>query len=132
MGVMWTEVYASDDGGDSWDFLSRVNDFGAPGSLVVKKDGRLVMVYGYRLMPSGVRAAVSEDGGRTLGPRAHHPRRRRELGCRLSDRLGARRRQDRHGLLFQQQGRSRAGQRRQAAHLLQLLLDRLTGERLVG
>lgn len=66
-GIMWTEVYASDDAGRTWSFLSRVNDFGAPGSLVVKRDGRLVMVYGYRLMPSGIRAKVSEDGGRTWG-----------------------------------------------------------------
>jgi hypothetical protein len=67
-GVMWTELYYSDDGGDTWGFLSRVNDYGAPGSLVVMPDGRIVVVYGYRLMPSGVRAVVSEDGGKTWGP----------------------------------------------------------------
>jgi hypothetical protein len=67
-GVMWTEVYFSDDGGDTWNFLSRVNDFGSPGSLVRLPDGRLVMVYGYRLMPSGIRAKVSEDEGKTWGP----------------------------------------------------------------
>jgi hypothetical protein len=67
-GVMWTELYKSDDGGRTWAFLSRVNDFGAPGSLVIKNDGRLVMVYGYRLMPSGIRARVSEDEGGTWGP----------------------------------------------------------------
>lgn len=67
-GVMWTEVYSSDDGGRTWAFLSRVNDFGSPGSLVQLPDGRLVMVYGYRLKPQGIRAAVSEDGGMTWGP----------------------------------------------------------------
>jgi len=67
-GDMWTEVYASDDGGRTWGFLSRVNDFGSPGSLVQMPDGRLVMVYGYRLMPSGIRARVSTDQGRTWGP----------------------------------------------------------------
>lgn len=67
-GVMWTDIHKSDDGGRTWSFLSRVSDFGAPGSLVVKKDGRLVMVYGYRLMPSGIRAKVSEDSGETWGP----------------------------------------------------------------
>jgi len=67
-GVMWTEVYASDDGGKTWAFLSRVNDFGAPCSLVVMPDGRVVAVYGYRTMPSGIRAAVSEDGGKSWGP----------------------------------------------------------------
>ncbi|OJY71209.1 MAG: hypothetical protein BGP16_11515 [Sphingobium sp. 66-54] len=67
-GVMWTEIYASDDGGRTWEFLSRVNDFGSPGSLVRLPDGRLVMVYGYRLMPAGIRATVSEDEGKTWGP----------------------------------------------------------------
>ncbi|MGX7893937.1 sialidase family protein [Tsuneonella sp. HG222] len=67
-GVMWTEVHKSDDGGRTWGFLSRVNDFGAPGSLVIKQDGRLVMVYGYRLMPAGIRARVSADDGATWGP----------------------------------------------------------------
>ncbi|MES2604686.1 MAG: sialidase family protein [Pseudomonadota bacterium] len=66
-GDMWTEVYKSDDGGRSWGFLSRVNDFGAPGSLVRISDGRLVMVYGYRLPNYGIRATVSEDEGQTWG-----------------------------------------------------------------
>jgi hypothetical protein len=66
-GDMWTEVYKSDDGGRSWGFLSRVNDFGAPGSLVRMSDDRLVMVYGYRTRNYGIRAAVSEDGGQTWG-----------------------------------------------------------------
>ncbi|GAA0283389.1 hypothetical protein GCM10009127_26070 [Alteraurantiacibacter aestuarii] len=67
-GVMWSEVFYSDDGGDTWGFLSRINDFGAPTSMVVMPDGRIVAIYGYRLMPSGIRAAVSEDGGKTWGP----------------------------------------------------------------
>jgi hypothetical protein len=67
-GIMWTEVYSSDDRGRTWQFLSRVNDFGSPGSLVQLPDGRLVMVYGYRLMPAGIRAKVSPDGGKTWGP----------------------------------------------------------------
>lgn len=67
-GVMWTEVYASDDGGLTWSFLSRVNDFGAPGSLVEMSDGRLVVVYGYRQKPYGIRAVVSDDEGATWGP----------------------------------------------------------------
>lgn len=67
-GIMWTELYASDDGGRTWGFLSRVNDYGSPGSLVRLDDGRLVMVYGYRLMPAGIRATVSEDEGKSWGP----------------------------------------------------------------
>jgi len=66
-GDMWTEVYKSDDGGRTWAFLSRVNDFGAPGSLVLMSDDRLVMVYGYRTRNFGIRAAVSEDGGQSWG-----------------------------------------------------------------
>ena len=66
-GVMWSEVFCSDDGGETWSFLSRVNDFGAPCNLVIMPDGRVVAIYGYRLMPSGIRASVSEDGGKTWG-----------------------------------------------------------------
>lgn len=67
-GVMWSELYFSDDGGLTWEFLSRINDFGAPGSLVAMEDGRLVVVYGYRLKPYGIRAVVSEDDGASWGP----------------------------------------------------------------
>lgn len=66
-GVMWSELYHSDDGGQTWGFLSRINDFGAPSSLVPMPDGRVVAIYGYRLMPAGIRATVSEDGGQTWG-----------------------------------------------------------------
>jgi len=65
--VLWTEIFASDDGGRTWAFRSRVNDWGAPGDLVRMRDGRIVCVYGYRLPPFGVRARVSEDDGRTWG-----------------------------------------------------------------
>ena len=66
-GEMWTLVYKSDDGGDTWQFLSRISEYGAPAAPLRLKDGRLVMVYGYRLEPS-IRAVVSEDEGRTWGP----------------------------------------------------------------
>jgi hypothetical protein len=64
-GDMWTELHASDDGGRTWSFLSRATEFGAPSAPLRLRDGRLVMVYGQRLAPSGVRAVVSEDEGRT-------------------------------------------------------------------
>lgn len=66
-GTMWSEVFSSDDGGRSWAFLSRINDFGSPASLVLMSDGRIVSVYGYRLPHYGIRAAISEDGGATWG-----------------------------------------------------------------
>jgi len=67
-GDMWTELHKSDDGGRTWQFLSRVNDFGAPGAPLRLSDGRLVIVYGSRLPPAGIRAVVSEDEGVTWGP----------------------------------------------------------------
>lgn len=66
-GVLWTEMFASEDGGRTWAFLSRVNDWGAPGDIVEMADGRIVCVYGYRLPPFGIRARVSLDGGRRWG-----------------------------------------------------------------
>lgn len=65
--VIWTEIYESKDGGRTWGFLSRVNDWGAPGDLVPMRDGRVVCVYGYRIAPQGIRYRVSEDKGRTWG-----------------------------------------------------------------
>jgi hypothetical protein len=64
---IWTDMIVSLDGGRTWRFLSRVNDWGAPGDIVERSDGRLVCVYGYRIPPQGVRYRVSEDGGRTWG-----------------------------------------------------------------
>jgi hypothetical protein len=63
----WPEIYESADGGWSWQFVSRVSDWGAPTSLLRLRDGRLVAVYGYRVPPFGIRARVSEDDGRTWG-----------------------------------------------------------------
>jgi len=65
--LLWTEIFASDDGGRTWGFLSRVNDWGAPGDLARMADGRLACVYGWRLPPFGIRARLSEDDGRTWG-----------------------------------------------------------------
>jgi len=65
--ILWTEIFRSDDGGRTWGFVSRVNDWGAPGDLVRMRDGRIACVYGYRHPPFGVRARISEDDGRTWG-----------------------------------------------------------------
>lgn len=67
MANAYTEVYSSGDGGQIWTFLSRANDWGAPANLTELADGRLVCTYGYRQFPWGIRATVSEDGGRTWG-----------------------------------------------------------------
>lgn len=65
--VIWTEIHESKDGGRTWAFLSRVNDWGAPGDIVEMQDGRIACVYGYRLPPYGIRARTSEDGGKSWG-----------------------------------------------------------------
>ena len=67
-GVQWTELYASEDGGLTWKFVSRVNRWGAPASLLVLRNVRLLCVYGHRVPPYGIRAWISDDGGETWGP----------------------------------------------------------------
>ncbi len=52
----------------TWHFLSRVSDWGAPGHLLVLKDERLMCTYGRRVSPYGIRAKISDDGGRIWGP----------------------------------------------------------------
>lgn len=67
-GLFWIEIHESLDGGRTWHWLSRVNDWGAPGDLVPLQDGRVLCIYGYRLAPRrGIRYRVSEDQGRTWG-----------------------------------------------------------------
>jgi hypothetical protein len=68
MIAAWDELYASDDGGLTWRFVSRINDHGDTVHLTLMADGRLFVVYGYRRPPFGIRARVSEDQGQTWGP----------------------------------------------------------------
>jgi len=60
------DLYASDDRGKSWRFLSRpVPKVENPPSLIQLKDGRLVITYGHRYKPYGIRARFSGDEGKT-------------------------------------------------------------------
>jgi hypothetical protein len=65
----WIDVYQSLDGGQSWHFLSKVADTGDwngnPPSRVRLKDGRLCVAYGYRRIPFGIRARLSDDEGQS-------------------------------------------------------------------
>jgi hypothetical protein len=64
----WIEAYRSDDNGATWRTVARaVPDTGRgnPPSLVKLKDGRLVVTYGYRAEPYGIRARISKDEGKT-------------------------------------------------------------------
>ena len=53
------------DGGHSWSVPEATPIFGLPGHLLVLQDGRLLCTYGRRIAPFGIRACLSEDGGRT-------------------------------------------------------------------
>jgi hypothetical protein len=69
----WIDVYESIDGGATWRFLSKVaetdrgSDNGNPPSLVLLKDGRIVVTYGFRGVPYSIRARISTDGGKSWG-----------------------------------------------------------------
>lgn len=71
--VNWLEASVSQDNGASWRFLSRVAETdrggnnGNPPALLALEDGRLVVAYGYRGKPFGIRAKLSADGGRSWG-----------------------------------------------------------------
>jgi hypothetical protein len=62
---LWQAV--SKDGGRTWTSRKTAVDAGQspPSGLVTLDDGRLVLVYGYRKEPYGLRAVVSEDEGLT-------------------------------------------------------------------
>ena len=64
----WLEAFSSHDDGQSWTLLSTPEPNageGNPGSLLTLADGRLALIYGYRLAPFGIRARLSSDNGRT-------------------------------------------------------------------
>jgi Neuraminidase (sialidase) len=69
----WIDESYSADNGKTWKFLSKVADTdkglhnGNPPSLVRLKDGRLCAAYGYRAVPYGIRARISNDNGKTWG-----------------------------------------------------------------
>ena len=53
------------DRGVTWSKPEPTPMFGHPGHLLVLGDGRLLCTYGLRTAPFGIRASLSEDGGRT-------------------------------------------------------------------
>lgn len=61
----WIEAFRSRDNGATWVSEGKVADTGRgnPPSLVRLRDGRLVLVYGYRAAPYGIRARISTDNG---------------------------------------------------------------------
>ncbi|MEZ5356406.1 MAG: sialidase family protein [Bryobacteraceae bacterium] len=65
----WIDIYRSTDNGESWRFVNQgvTETGGNPPSMVRLGDGRLVLTYGYRLKPFGIRARISGDNGLSWG-----------------------------------------------------------------
>ena len=70
----WIEAAESFDNGKTWTNLGKVASTdlfgernGNPPAMVRLDDGRLVMAYGYRDFPQGIRMKVSKDNGHTWG-----------------------------------------------------------------
>ncbi len=67
----WIDAYASDDGGHSWRFLSRVDETGVhngnPPALALLPDGRIACVYANRSQRRML-LRLSGDDGRSWGP----------------------------------------------------------------
>lgn len=57
----------STDGGKTWSEPHSIGVWGLPSHLLMLKDGRLLMTYGYRRKPFGNQARVSTDNGKTWG-----------------------------------------------------------------
>ena len=55
----------SSDGGLTWTPIHRTPIFGYPAHLLLLSDGRLLTTYGHRRLPFGIRACLSQDGGKS-------------------------------------------------------------------
>lgn len=64
------QLWRSDDLGKTWTHVSAVtgNIGGNPPATVLLPDGRLCVSYGYRRKPTGIRARISNDEGKTWLP----------------------------------------------------------------
>jgi hypothetical protein len=74
-GLGFIEVYRSGDNAKTWELLSKPCETGRrngnPSDMVRLKDGRIVLTYGYRSEPHGIRAVISRDNGKTWGAEIH-------------------------------------------------------------
>lgn len=67
----WVESWVSNDDGKTWTFVHEIastgGSVGNPPSMIMLKDGRLAITYGFRSEPYGMRAKLSSDNGKTWG-----------------------------------------------------------------
>ena len=63
------DLYRSDDTGRTWRYLGKVVEKTGdnPPAMIRLRDGRIVLSYGYREAPYGLRAKISADDGSTWG-----------------------------------------------------------------
>ena len=65
----WVDAYVSEDGGNSWTFLSEVGDAGAgngnPPALNITDKGRLIAVFGNRKEPGTMMVVYSDNEGKS-------------------------------------------------------------------
>jgi hypothetical protein len=73
-GRNWIDLYRSENAGKTWRFVNQAvradgpdNRNGMPPSLTRLQDGRVVLIYGYRSQPYGIRARISSDEGISWG-----------------------------------------------------------------
>ena len=61
----FARITRSTDRGKTWGKVTKTPVWGYPQQLLPLRDGRLLMTYGYRRYPYGIRACISPDGGVT-------------------------------------------------------------------
>jgi hypothetical protein len=61
----YARIVRSTDRGKTWGEVTKTPVWGYPQHLLPLRDGRLLMTYGYRRPPFGVRACLSNDNGKT-------------------------------------------------------------------
>ncbi len=63
----FARITRSTDHGKTWGEIKKTKVWGYPQHLLPLRDGRLLMTYGYRRHPFGIRACLSDDHGVTWG-----------------------------------------------------------------